>query len=521
MSEAPPLVSRGKRFSAIWIIPLVTLVIGVSIVVRSVMTEGPTITLDFETADGLVQGKTKIRLLSVEVGLVEQVTFKKDMSGVVATVKLERKAQSLLREDTRFWVVRARIGASGVTGLGTILAGTYIEMAPGTGSIGRREFVGLENPPLTPVDAPGLRLALFSDRAGSVGAGDSVLYRGYKVGRVEAMSFDTDRQEVRYDIFVDAPFHELVDTTTRFWDTSGIKVKATAEGIEVRTGSVDTVLLGGVAFGAPPGLPPGNPVENGKKYKLYGSYDDILKHPFRHRTHYVVSFEQSMGGLVPGAPVKYRGIKVGQVERILTKELAAQDISGTGNPIPVLIYIEPGRLELLDNLDSVRRMEKMIEQGVANGLRATLFTSNLLTGKQIVSIDYYPDEVPAELGAFEQYAVIPSVETGVERLETQINDFLEKLNALPMEETLAGVNRALDSADKTMASLSSTLDSANSVLGGDESRAMSQSLGASVNALNQSLESLDGLVRKLSIRPSSLLFPSPPELDPIPEASQK
>ncbi|MBL4567772.1 MAG: MCE family protein [Porticoccus sp.] len=521
MSEAPPLVSRGKRFSAIWIIPLVTLVIGVSIIVRSFMTEGPTITLDFETADGLVQGKTKVRLLSVEVGLVEQVTFKEDMSGVIATVKLERKAQSLLREDTRFWVVRARIGASGVSGLGTILAGTYIEMAPGTGPVGRRKFVGLESPPLTPVDAPGLRLALFSDRAGSVGAGDSVLYRGYKVGRVEAMSFDADRKEVRYDIFVDAPFHELIDTTTRFWDTSGVKIKATAEGVEVRTGSIDTILLGGVAFAPPPGLPPGSPVKNGRKYKLYESYDDILKHPFRYRNYYVVSFQQSMGGLVSGAPVEYRGIKIGQVERILVKELVAKNQRGAGNPIPVLIYIEPGQFGLPDNDDSVNHVEKMIEYGVANGLRATLTTGNLLTGKQVVSINYFPDEEPVELGMFEQYVVIPSIETGVERLGAQVSAFLEKLNALPLEETLAGMNMALGNADKTLASLSAALDSANSLLEGDETRAMSQSLGASVNSLNQSLENLDGLVRKLSIRPSSLLFPSPPELDPIPEARQK
>ena len=286
--EQAPLVSRRRRFSAIWILPLVTLIIGVSMVVHTFMTEGPTITLDFETADGLEQGKTKVRLLNVDVGVVDSVTFKEDMSGVVATVKLEQKTRSLLREDTRFWVVRARVGARGISGLGTLLAGTYIEMAPGTGEVGRREFVGLEEPPLTPIDAPGLRLALYSDRAGSISTGDVVLYRGYSVGRVEAMSFDTDRQEVRYDIFVDAPFHELVDSSTRFWDTSGVKVKASADGVEVHTGSIDTILLGGVAFESPEELPPGNPVENGRKYKLYESYDDILKHPFRHRNYYVV-----------------------------------------------------------------------------------------------------------------------------------------------------------------------------------------------------------------------------------------
>ena len=517
-AEGSPLVSRNRRFSAIWIIPIVTLIIGVSMVVHTFMTEGPTITLDFDTADGLELGKTKVRLLSVEVGVVENVTFKEDMSGVIATVKLEQKTRPLLREDTRFWVVRARVGASGVSGLSTLLGGTYIEMAPGTGVVGRREYVGLEEPPLTPVDAPGLRLALFSDRAGSIGAGDVVLYRGYKVGRVEAMSFDTDRQEVRYDIFVDAPFHELVDSSTRFWDTSGIQVKASAEGVEVHTGSMDTILLGGVAFESPSELPSGSPVESGKKYKLYKSYDEILKHPFRYRNYYVVSFLQSMGGLTPGAPVEYRGIQIGKVARVLTKELAAQNQSGAGSPIPVLIYVEPGRLELPDNNDSLNRTNQMVESGVANGLRATLLTGNLLTGKQKINIDYFPDEGPAELTQFEGYTVIPSIETGVERLETQVSTFLDKLNALPLDETLSGVTAVLDNTDKTLEKLSTAIDSANNLLDSDESREMSQSLGASVNSLNGTLENLDDLIRKLSIRPSSLLFPAEPELDPIPEA---
>ena len=513
-----PLVSRRRQFSAIWIIPIVTLVIGVSMVVHTFMTEGPTITLEFATADGLEQGKTKVRLLNVDVGVVDNVTFKEDMSGVIATVKLEQKTRSLLREDTRFWVVRARVGARGVSGLSTLLAGTYIEMAPGTGAIGQREFVGLEEPPLTPIDAPGLRLALYSDRAGSISTGDVVLYRGYSVGRVEAMSFDTDRQEVRYDIFVDAPFHELVDSSTRFWDTSGVKVKASADGVEVHTGSIDTILLGGVAFESPEELPPGNPVENGRKYKLYESYDDILKHPFRHRNYYVVSFLQSMGGLTPGAPVEYRGIQIGKVERILTKELAAQNQSGAGSPIPVLIYIEPGRLELPDNQDSLNRTNQMVESGVTNGLRATLLTGNLLTGKQKINIDYFPEEGSAELGEFEGYTVIPSIETGVERLETQVSAFLDKLNALPLEETLDGVDQVLNNTDKTLEKLSTAIESANNLLDSDESREMSQSLGASVNSLNGTLENLDDLIRKLSIRPSSLLFPAEPELDPIPEA---
>ncbi|HEB28492.1 MAG TPA: intermembrane transport protein PqiB [Porticoccus sp.] len=532
MSEMKPSTSSGRKFSAVWIIPLVALVIGLSMAVHNVMTQGPTITLDFETAEGLHKGKTKIRLLNVEIGLVEDVVLKEDMSGVTATVKLGPEARPLLHEDTRFWVVRPRIGAGGVSGLSTILAGTYIEMAPGTGAVGHREFVGLEEPPQTPLDAPGVRLTLYSRHIGSLSVGESVVYRGYNVGRIEAMEFDQARAQVRYEIFVDDPFHQLINSNTRFWNASGISLNASAEGFEVQMGSMDTLLLGGAAFGNPPDSPSGSPVESGQEYYLYESYDDSLKNPYTHGLYYVVSFFQSVRGLEPGAPVEYRGIPIGRVERILLKELSALGMadkgSVTGRAIPVLIYLEPGRMELPDSKESTDALKKTIEAGVTHGLRATLLVGNLLTGKQLVGIDYFPDEEPAELGMFEQYVVIPTIETGVGRLGNQVRSFMDRLNALPLEETVAGVNKVLgsvngllerDDTKKVSSELVATLGELRYALAGlSPDSKMYQSLGASVNSLNGTLENLDALIRKLSIKPSSLLFPGTPEMDPIPEA---
>lgn len=543
MSEMKATVSSGRKFSAIWILPLVTLIVGVIIVAHSMMTQGPTITIDFETADSLEVGKTKIRLLSVNVGVVENVSIKKDLSGVTATIKLDQNTRHLLVDDTRFWIVRARVGAGGISGLSTILSGAYIEMAPGSGVNKTMEFVGLESPPLTPVDAPGLRLSLYTDRAGSVSEGNTVLYRGYPVGRVEAMEFDPERRQVHYDIFIDAPYHQLVGSDTRFWDASGIALKASAGGFEVDMGSMDTILLGGVSFGRVPGLRKGGLIESGQEFKLYSSYDAILEHPYSYGTYYVVSFSQSLRGLVPGAPVEYRGIEIGRVERILLKELAAAGMSGTGQAIPVLIYLEPGLLEVGDSEKAVEALRVIIDQGVrTNGLRASLETGNLLTGKQLISIDYFPDEEPAELDKFEQYSVIPSVETGVARLEQQVSAFLEKLNALPLEETVAGANKALSKADDTLTSLTAAIDSANSVLANENVQAlpdelvatlydlrtvlngltpnskMAQSLGSSVSTLNATLISLDALIRQLSIKPNAIIFPVSPEPDLIPEA---
>ncbi|MGB5258901.1 MAG: MlaD family protein, partial [Gammaproteobacteria bacterium] len=120
MNEMKPSVSSGRKLSAVWIIPLVAVVIGLWMVIHTAMTEGPSITIDFKTAEGLEAGKTKVRILSHEIGLVEDVVLKADVSGVTVTAKLDPEAKPLLREDTQFWVVRARVGAGGVSGLGTL-----------------------------------------------------------------------------------------------------------------------------------------------------------------------------------------------------------------------------------------------------------------------------------------------------------------------------------------------------------------------------------------------------------------
>jgi len=260
MTTAQPEIRKGRSFNPIWVIPILALVLGVWMVVHTYMTEGPEISVAFETAEGLVAGKTKVKYRNVEMGVVQEVILSDDFKGVVAKIKMERQALALLRDDTRFWVVTAKIGVGNISGLDTLLSGAYIQLAPGEGKIGTRSYVALEAAPQTPSGAPGLRLKLEGDRAGSVSTGDSVVYRGYKVGRVESMEFDADRRRAMYTIFIDAPYHELIDSSVRFYNVSGVQLKASASGLEVVTGSMDTVLLGGVTFGTPEGMPAGEPV---------------------------------------------------------------------------------------------------------------------------------------------------------------------------------------------------------------------------------------------------------------------
>jgi paraquat-inducible protein B len=510
-------------------------------VVHNWMTEGPEIEIAFNTATGLAEGKTKVKYRNVDMGLVEEVRLNDDFDGVIAKVKLDRQVLPLLREDTRFWVVTARIGAGSISGLDTLLSGAYIQLAPGSGKAGARKFVALGKPPLTPNDAPGLRLQLTSDHASSVSAGDTLLYKGYKVGRVESMEFSPSDRKVRYVIFVDAPYHELVNSATRFWDVSGISLSAGADGFRIETGSVDTVLLGGVAFDVPEGLQDGDPVEPNTDFRLYTAYEEILKNPYRHGTYYVVSFNQSIRGLSPGAPVEFRGITIGRVERILLKEVmqlnVEKGLKGEGTEIPVLLYLEPARLALPDSMASIEAMQESIAGGVTNGMRASLASGSILTGAKYINIDYFEGVEEASLGSFMEYTTIPTLETGLGQLEQKLTAIMDKINNLPLEDTVGGANEAIATLNETLGNLNTVIQSQgiqqlpqqldqtlqdlrktlNGLAPGSE---VYQSINSALLRLNRTLGNLEKVTNTLADQPNSLILPSNYKPDPVPETKK-
>lgn len=512
MADERASVSRRRRIPAIWIVPLVTALLGLWMVYYTWQNQGPEITVVFSTAEGIESGKTKIRSRSVQVGLVTDLRLGEDNESVIVTAELEKTAAHLLRDDTEFWVVRPRIGAGGVSGLGTIMSGGYLELDPGVGKPGQRSFTGLEDVPVTKVGTPGLKLSLTSNQANSVGAGDRIRYRGFEVGRVESATFDVETHQVRYDAFIDAPYDELVTTSTRFWNTSGLHFSATASGIELTTGSLDALLLGGISFGRPEGVEQGGPVENGAVFDLYPNEHSINERPFRYSLEYVVEFDQSVRGLRPGAPVEYRGLPAGAVKRVLLREMVARTGgTGQGSPIAVLIGLEPGRLEFGDTEEGRELLRRGIEAGVKNGLRASLASGNLLTGSLIVALDDYDDVKAVKIGTFAGHPTIPTTVTGLASLEARVADLLDKLNALPLENVA-------NSADETLREVERTLASLNVILQNDDLQALPASLDSTLVELDRTLRDASSLIESLEEEPSSIIFSREPVLDPVPPA---
>lgn len=506
---ARPAISRRRRLSPVWAVPVVAVLIGMGMVAYTWSEQGPEIRVTFATAEGVQAGKTRVKARSVDVGVVQSVRLTPGLERVVVVAELDPGTERLLREDTRFWVVRPRVGASGISGLGTIVSGGYIELAPGEGSKGRRRFDGLEQPPVTPIGTPGLKLTLVSEQAGSVNTGDPILYNGYRVGRVETSRLDVESESVRYGAFIESPYDALVSQTTRFWNASGVALSATAEGVTLDTGSLESLVRGGVAFGRPRGVADGPPVEDGVSFELYPDFESVNDRPYRHGVHYVARFSRSVRGLRPGASVEFRGLPAGRVERLLVDEVLTGD--GSAAPIPVLLRLEPGRLHRPDTAEGAEALRRAVESGIEDGLRAALSTGNLLTGSLYVSLDFHPDAEPAEPARFEGHPTLPTVPSGLENIEQRLVALLDKLNSLEVEPVLDTAGDTLRELDRAAADLRSLVES-------DGVRTLPGSVDASLAALERTLESVRGLAERLEARPSSLVFPGEPERDPEPRA---
>jgi len=448
---AQAVVKPKKSVSIVWIVPLVALLIGGWLAYKAVTEKGPTITITFESAEGLEADKTKIKFKDVEVGQVEEIRLSPDLSQVMVTAQLMKQAKDYLTENTRFWVVRARVGGGGVSGLSTLFSGAYIGMDPGKPGKTARSFKGLERPPIVTTDLPGRHFVLKAERLGSLDIGKPVYFRQIKVGQVVAYEMEKDGHAVDIKIFIHAPHHESVRKNTRFWNAGGLDVSLDAGGIKVNTESFVTLMIGGIAFENPKDSGPDPAALEGEIFRLYDRREDIYKKTYVKQVRWLLHFKGSVGGLSVGAPVKFKGITVGEVIDLkLEFDYDAMDFR-----IPVTIEVEPERIEMTgkQTIDRKRRKEILVEKG----LRAQLKQGNLLTGQLYIDLDIYPDEPPRKIVYGGKYPEMPTIPTPIEEITRGITKIVEKLEKLPLEqigkdlrETLAHLNKSTEQLQKLM-----------------------------------------------------------------------
>lgn len=458
-SDIPAAISEPKRrfsIQLVWIIPIVAALIGLSLAVKSYMDRGETITITFKTGEGMEAGKTKLKYKDVQIGEVKGLAIAKDRSHVVVTAELSKDARGLLVKDTRFWVVRARISGGSISGLGTLIGGSYIGVDAGTSTESQDEFIGLEAPPAVSLDVPGRQFVLHAADAGSLDTSSPIFFRRMQVGQVIATELDRDGKGVTIKVFIRAPFDQYVKTNSIFWQASGIDLTLNTSGVKINTESMVSILLGGISFQTPQDRIDTPAAGSNNVFTLFQTRDEALKHAETIETYQLV-FKESVRGLPVGAPVDLRGVTVGEV----TKIDVALDSGNSEISIPVEIQFYPERLRArygnrskqVTPLDS----RAFLNDLVAHGFRAELKSGSLLTGQLFIALDFFPKSPAARINWSTSPPRFPTVPGSMDQMQKKLMQIASKIDKIPFEE-LAG------DAGKTIRSLDTTLKSAEKLL---------------------------------------------------------
>ncbi|WP_445178323.1 PqiB family protein [Pseudomonas sp. McL0111] len=528
-----PIKTRRFSVSLVWIVPIVAVLVGISLVVHNLMQEGPTIVVTFKTGSGLTANKTEVKYRNVVIGHVSDVDLSDDQKSVNATIKLVKQAETFTREDSQFWVVRPRIGAGGVSGIDTLLSGDYIGADIGQANGRAKRFNGLENPPPITYGEPGKRFMLHAPDLGSLDIGSPVYYRKIPVGQVVTYALDPDGKGVNIEVFIHSPNDAFVTENTRFWNASGIDINVGANGFAVKTESLSTLLVGGIAFRAPDYSPNDVVAADDKDFDLFADQSTALAPPNGKAQYLSLRFDQSLRGLKVDAPVEFLGMEIGRVVAINLDF----DPKKRSFPLNVGIVIYPQRLgqaygKMLTTFKHDPNDEaagiRLLGTFVDNGLRAQARSGNLLTGQLYVALDFFPK---AEKVAFDPAArpvVLPTVPGSLEQLQEKLEAVVDKLNKLPVDRIASNLDsnlvelrkglqqfnaKTLPGVQSTLADVSKTLQSASSTLAEDSPQR--EKLNSTLDELGRMSRSLRELSDYLGRHPESLIRGRPDNAAPL------
>lgn len=434
---------KSRRIPLVWIVPVLTLAIGAWLAWDTFSKRGPTITIAFETASGLTPGQSQLKYKDVVMGTVQSIAVSPDLTKVLITVETVREAERLITDKTVFWVVKPQLFAGRVSGLETLLSGSYIGMLPSSEpGKPKRDFVGQDDPPVLPSYVPGTVFHLQARRVGSISLGSPIFYRDLEVGTVLGWDLGDMARQVTIHAFVRAPFDKYVHDDSVFWNASGVSVKLAPNGIKVQMESFRALLLGGVAFESKPNTRAPASASN-HAFPLYADREAAISAGFGRRLLMKSYFQGSVAGLDIGADVTLHGLKIGEVTDVgLVYDPKLDQIV-----VPVHYRVEgdriagvAGRVDVPDGL--------VAAEMVRRGFRATLQSTSLITGQKIVAIENIPGAPPAELRQEGDEFVVPSSQVGgFDSLTQSASELLTKINRIDFDaigKSIAGASKGLD-----------------------------------------------------------------------------
>ncbi|MFW2543609.1 MlaD family protein [Primorskyibacter sp. 2E107] len=497
----PP--KTGPRFSLVWLIPILALVVALGVALQNWNERGPLIEVRFVNADGVHAGETELRYRDIAVGLVEAVGFSDNLEEVIVSIRLDKSVAPYVDAASRFWVVRPEVTAQGVSGLDTVLSGVYIEGAwDGTAGQAQDRFEGSPKAPMLALGEKGTTFTLRSDER-LPSENTPILYRGVQVGRLGATEVSPDGLAVEAQVVILEPYDALVTENTRFWDISGFSFSLDAGGARLQFNSLASLISGGVTF-ATLGSG-GTQIADGAEFELHPDEETAREDYFLEgdggSVDLMMVFDENLAGLSAGAPVQLGGLRMGEVITISGLVDAAR-FGDDKVRLVATVRLNPGRIGLEDSTEE--GFLDYLETRVRRGLRAQLTNASLLTGGLKIDLVDLPDAPDAELMRdAEPYPLIPTTESKVANVAASAQGLLSRVDALPVEELLDNAVNFLadargllnsDGIQEAPEELRATLAAIRSVAESDEVASLPAQIGQVATGLEEASATLNTLL---------------------------
>ncbi len=545
MKVHEPKTTKHSKFSfltSIWIVPIMALLISLWLAYQYFSKLGPEITISFKNNSGLTANQSYIKYRDVSVGVVKDISLDESGSGVIVKARINKEVEHFLNDTTKFWIVKPEVGTSGITGLDTLISGTYIQMyvEDKKSDLIKKAFKGLEKPFIDRNDDSGYRYHLSAPDSRNLHQGSPVYYRKIKVGEIEEVALSKDGTKVDFTIFIKHPYTNYVSKDTMFWLMSNISFNFNHSGFNLDLAPMTHILNGGITFDTPAKII--HQPQQGISCIFYLYKDKLAMQKKRigfgktHQYHYFLLVDEPIVKLDVGAPVEFFGFQVGSV--IAMNSHFDTKIKKIISTIEVVIDTSA----FADQNDKItKNTKKFFTKAVEKGLRARIAQSDPITGSQYVELVFEGKEGQREITKLGNKEIIPSISNNDVDIAKKASAILDKINALNINSLLKTLEVAIRtnstqsvkllkestamvrnfkkiSSDKALKKLPSdisesiqrlnkTLDGLNALLQGNgDKSALSQELSITLKELTNASRSIEILTQKLNKKPNALIF---------------
>jgi len=471
-------IKKSEVSFMVWIVPLLALIVGGWLIYQYYAKQGPMITITFKNSGGLEPRQSQVKFRDVKVGTVEKVEILKQKEGVKVYARINKDVTPFLNENAKFWIVKPEIDIGKVRGLDALMSGAYIQLYSKLGKEEKREFKGLSEPPLSFQEESGTTYKLISETSYDFNEGTPVYFKQIIVGHVKKVNITKDAKEVEIYIFVKEPYDKYITVNTKFWSLKNFTIDLTDRGLEVESGSLTQLLLGGIEFDTKEYA---STSKQSKSFHLYSSKDEALRKKIGAAkaiyVDFMMKFDEGVGYLSIGSSIKLDGFIVGKVKDIISvydsKKLKTKSL--------VIATID---------ISTFKHGKKPafwgLKEAVKNGLTARLEQVNPLV--KYMYINLVKDKPGQELIKDGKYYLFPTQKTKLSDITSKVKSFMSKLEDLPIKD-------AVKNFSDSLLSFKNLSDDIDVIVKDKDTKALPKSINKAIKELDRSLSSFSKLTK--------------------------